>query len=246
MQSRFKLINIIIVLIIFSAIFFSLRIYFCLKKEPEVNKVTSLFNKSSELVDQTNFEDFWKVWNLINEKYPSVEEISDQEKIWGSISGLVSSLNDPYSMFLPPEETKLFEESINGKFSGVGMEIVKKDGIITIVSPLKNTPAYKAGIKSGDKIIKIDDKTTSDLSVEGAARLIRGEQGTEVILTIFREKDDETKEITIIRDIIAIPTIETEVLPEGIFVIELYNFSADSTNLFRDALREFINSGTTR
>lgn len=191
----------------------------------------------------TDLEDFWKVWNLIEEKYVSAtssDSVSDEDKIYGAISGMVDSLGDPYTRFLPPEDNKSFSESISGNFSGVGMEIGKKDGLIVVISPLKDTPADKAGIKAGDVVLKIDDKITAEMSVDEAVNLIRGEKGTSVELTLAREGDSEPRVIKVTRENIRIPTLEYEKRKDGIFVISLFNFSAGVENDFRKALREFV------
>lgn len=191
-----------------------------------------------------DFAPFWRTWNLLNEKYVSasttLETVSDQEKVWGAIEGLVSSLGDPYTVFFPPVESKMFESDIRGNFEGVGMEVVAKEGAITVVSPLKNSPAERAGIVAGDVILQIDDKETSNLTTEDAVQIIRGPRGTPVSLTIFRAGESEPLEISVVREVIDIPTIDVRELPGGIFVIELYSFSAQAPNLFRAALREFI------
>ena len=191
-----------------------------------------------------DFAPFWKAWNLINEKYvpasTTAKTVNEQEKIWGAIEGLADSLGDPYTVFFPPVESEMFESDIRGNFEGVGMEIVAQDGAITVIAPLKNSPASRAGLMAGDKIIKVGDKPTSSLSTEDAVQLIRGPKGTKVSLTIFRTGVKEPFEVGVIRDVINIPTISTRTLPGGIFVIELYSFSAQSPNLFRGALREFV------
>ena len=172
--------------------------------------------------------------------------MGDQKKVWGAIEGLTDSLGDPYTVFFPPVESKLFEADIRGNFDGIGAEILAQDGAITVIAPLKNSPAEKAGIIAGDRIIKINDKETSSLSTEDAVQLIRGERGTQVVLTIFRSGVKEPFDVTVTRDVIDIPTINTKELPNGIFVIELYSFSAQAPNLFRNALREFIVSGNDK
>jgi carboxyl-terminal processing protease len=179
----------------------------------------------------------------MNEKYPGVAKISDQDKVYGAISGLVGSLNDPYSVFFTPDEAKSFEEEIAGNFTGIGMEVGIKDKILTVIAPLKDTPAYRADIKPGDKILKIDKTVTSNLSIEDAIKLIRGEKGTTVTLTIFRDGESNPREIKIVRDVINIPTLDTEKRPDGIFVIKLYSFTANSADLFRNAMKEFVDSG---
>lgn len=182
---------------------------------------------------------FWKVWETINQKFPNADAVTTQQRIYGAINGLVGSLDDPYSVFFEPEEAKMFEEDISGNFSGVGMEVGKRDGELTVIAPLKDTPAERAGIKAGDRIIKIDDANALDMSVEKAVKLIRGESGTEVTITIFREGEDAPREIKIVRATINIPTLDTELRKDGIFVIRLYSFSANSANLFRNAIRDF-------
>ncbi|MFA6177538.1 MAG: S41 family peptidase [Candidatus Paceibacterota bacterium] len=213
---------------------------------PEIDKVLGISNKETEIAIKTDFSPFWKVWNTINEKNPSASSVTDQDKIYGAIGGLVSSLNDPYSVFFNPDETKSFEEEIAGNFDGIGMEVGIKDKILTVIAPLKDTPAYKANIKSGDKILKINEKVTSDLSIEEAIKLIRGPKGTTVTLTIFREGSQKPEEIKIVRDTINIPTLDTELRKDGIFVIKLYSFSANSANLFRNAMKQFAESGTDK
>ena len=225
--------------ILLIALFFGLGIYIGFNNRPEINKVVNLSGKETAVSTEADFSPFWKVWNSINEKYPNASKITDQEKIYGAISGLIGSLNDPYSVFFSPDEAKIFESEIQGNFSGVGLEIGIKDKVLTVIAPLKDTPAYKANIKPGDKILKIDDTATSNLSIDQAISLIRGDIGTTVRLSIFRDGDKEPKEIKIVRDVINIPTLDTELRKDGIFVIKLYSFSANSAELFRNALKEF-------
>jgi carboxyl-terminal processing protease len=186
-----------------------------------------------------NLTSFWKVWNTLEEKYPNAKNITEEEKIYGAINGLVESMGDPYTVFFNPEEATSFEEDISGTFSGIGLEVGITDEILTVIAPLKNTPAYKAGIKSGDRILKIDEISTVDMTVEKAVKLIRGPKGTNVVLTIQRADEKETRLITVTRDFINVPTLETEMLAGDIFVIKLHSFSATSANLFKQAIVEF-------
>jgi len=183
---------------------------------------------------------FWKTWGKINELY--IGEIpTDDEKMWGAIQGLVSSLNDPYSVFFPPRESEYFESEIRGDFEGVGMEIEIRDNILTVVAPLKGTPAESAGIQPGDKIIKIDGTLTADLSIDESVDLIRGPKGTSVVLSIIRGSATETIDIPVLRDTINLPVLQTEKMEEEkVFIIRLYNFSAPSADKFRESLREFV------
>jgi carboxyl-terminal processing protease len=209
-----------------------------------------LQNKETDTKVEADFGAFWKAWNLINEKYvpasSTLKAVTDEEKVWGAISGLASSLDDPYTVFLPPVENEIFESDVRGNFEGVGMEVGIRDGVLTVIAPLKGTPAYNAGIKTGDRITNIDGVTTYNLSTEESVLLIRGEKGTRVVFTIIREGSDEPLEIGVIRDVINIPTLSTSLRADGVFVIELYNFSENSPNLFRAALREFVDANTDK
>lgn len=215
---------------------------------PESARAVSVINKTSTTSpNQVDFEAFWKAWNLINEKYvptnsTTTDKVDDQTRLYGAISGMVHSLGDPYTVFFPPVETKSFNEEISGQIEGVGMEVGIKDDVLTVIAPVKGTPAYRAGIKAGDKILKIDDRSTENLTTEEAIKLIRGKKGTTVKLTLFRDGAKESYVVSVVRDFINLPTVDTETKGD-VFIIHLYSFSAISPDLFRDALRDFINSG---
>ncbi|NQV92963.1 S41 family peptidase [Candidatus Kaiserbacteria bacterium] len=217
---------------------------------------TQAFTEDSPLKPENiDFSPVWKAWNVLNEKYVSAtttNEATNEDRVWGMIQGLTNSLGDPYTVFFPPADAEIFEADISGNFEGVGMEIAIRDNVLTVVSPLKGTPAYRAGILSGDKIIKIDEESTKAFSVDQAVKLIRGEQGTEVVFTIIRDDEIEPLIIPVVREVILIPSISISkedgagLRDDGVFVIQLYNFSALSQNLFREALREFVLSGTDK
>ena len=213
---------------------------------PFVDRVVTVSNKETTPQVKADFSPFWKAWSLINEKYPSPGDATDQERVWGAISGMVASLEDPYSVFLSPEENKQFHETISGTFGGVGIEIGEKDNILTVVAPLPGTPAQKADMKAGDKILKINDTITSDITIDEAIDLIRGEIGTTVLLTVLPADKNVPREVALVRSLIQVPTLETKLLENGIFVIELYSFSENSPAVFRDALREFQSSGSNK
>jgi len=210
----------------------------------------NIINTSTGEVANVDFGAFWRAWNEINSKFvaasTSTGPVTDQDKVWGAIAGLASSLRDPYTVFFPPVESKVFEGDISGNFEGVGMEIGVRDDELTVISPLKGTPAEKAGVRAGDKILAIDEKPTTSMTADEAVKLIRGVKGTVVKLVVLHEDTAEPVELSVTRDIIDIPTIATKKLPGGIFKIDLYNFSAISPNLFRGALREFITSGSNK
>ncbi len=213
---------------------------------PASESVTGVYNMDAGKPESVDFEPFWKVWNLINEKYIGTEEVTAQEKVWGAIEGLADSLGDPYTVFLPPEEAETFAEMIEGAFGGVGMEIGEKDGFLVVIAPLKNTPAERAGIRAGDFIVSIDEVPTDDLSVDDAVELIRGEPGTTVTLELLSEGDTDIRSVTVTREEIVIPTLDTEMRADGIFVISLYNFDAQAPRHFQEAMNEYARSGATK
>ncbi|HLP86345.1 MAG TPA: S41 family peptidase [Candidatus Paceibacterota bacterium] len=242
----FKKIAYVLISLVFTLGILGLGIYLGYSHRPEIEKVSSIINKEPQVETTADFSSFWKVWNILNDKSIYAKDVNDQERVWGAISGLASSLGDPYTVFFPPKENKSFKEEILGSFEGIGAEIGIKDETITVIAPLKDTPAWKAGLKSGDKIIKINDTVTNDMTVEEAVDLIHGPAGTNVTLTILRSGEKTTREIVIKRDKIQTPTIDTELRDDGIFVIKFYSFSENSALLFRDALVKFIDSKSSK
>jgi carboxyl-terminal processing protease len=194
-----------------------------------------------------DFGQFWAAWNVINEKYVPTKSsyVNNQEKVWGAITGLADSLGDPYTYFLPPQEKSLFEQEVRGIFGGVGMQIGMRDGFVTVIAPLKDSPAEKAGILKGDKVLVIDGATTTDMTIDKALYLIRGEVNTAVNLTLIHENAEETYDVTVVREEIKVPTIDTET-KDGVFIIRLYGFPATGSDLFREAMREFALSGSDK
>lgn len=203
---------------------------------------------SSEKEHAVDLSTFWEVWDTLDEKFVTTatsSKSSVEDRVHGAIRGLVESYDDPYTVYLPPKQSEVFEEDISGNFEGVGMEIGMRDDMLTVIAPLPGTPAEEAGIQAGDAITRIDGTTTENMSIDEAVQLIRGEKGTEVVLTVFREGEDDLLEIPVIRDQIDIPTIDTEER-DGVFIIRLYNFSAVAEALLEDALRSYIESGDTK
>lgn len=206
-----------------------------------IDKVYGISNKDTDLTTDVDFDPFWQVWNTLDKKSIFIKDIKDQDKVWSAIEGLANSTNDPYTVFFRPEENKLFQEEIHGSFGGIGAEIDKKDGILTIISPLKDTPAERAGLKTGDKILMINNEDATNMTIDKAINTIRGIKGTSVSLTILRGEEKKTRDINIVRDEINIPTIKTE-KKDDVFIIHFYTFSENSANLFREALYEFEES----
>lgn len=205
----------------------------------------SFIVSSRNQIENVDMSLFWKAWALLDQKYVDTKKasstpITSEQRVHGAIAGMVASMGDPYTSFFNPEEAEEFEAQIEGNFEGVGMELGIKEGILTVIAAIKSTPAEKAGILPGDKILKIDDTVAVDMPVEKAVTLIRGKKGTTVRLTIGRE-GKEAFEVSVVRDVINLPTIDTKYdQATGIFTIKLYSFTANSSTLFRNALRDFV------
>ncbi len=199
-------------------------------------------SETSKITD-AQFQPFWDSWNILSQKYVAAASTTDQQKIYGSIKGLASSFGDPYTVFFPPAQAKIFQDDISGNFGGVGMEIGMKNNQLVVVSPLKDSPAARAGVLSGDFVLSIDGTSTADMSVDEAVSHIRGPQGTKVKILFLPKDAQKPIERIITRDIIKIPTLDTETKDTNISVIKLYSFTSQSPDLFRTALRQFVNSG---
>lgn len=198
----------------------------------------SVVNKSSRAED-IDFGLFWDVWNTLKEEY-ATQPVSEEALFYGAVHGLVEGLDDPYSAFFTREEAEAFNAEIDGTFSGIGAEIDSVESYIVVVSPLKDSPAENAGLRAGDTILAVDGETTFELGVSEAVQLIRGEKGTEVVLTLVRDGTTEPFDLTIIRDDITINSVEWEIRDDGILVVSMYMFNQDTTRLFTEALQEAL------
>ncbi|MEK7108891.1 MAG: S41 family peptidase [Patescibacteria group bacterium] len=197
-----------------------------------------------------NLTQFWSAWNALQDNFVQVHASTslptDEEKLYGAIAGLAASYGDPYTVFLPPSDAQVFNDDISGSFGGVGMDMGQKDGNIVVVAPLKGSPAEAAGVRSGDIVVAVDATSTAGMAVDQAVKIIRGPKGTPVTLTLQREGVRDLLKIKIVRDTINIPVINAYARGDGVFVIELYSFSQNSAELFRNALRQFFISGQTK
>ncbi len=182
--------------------------------------------------DTVDLQQFWHAWEVLESDFVQTHASgtmpTPEERIRGAIAGLTASYGDPYTVYFPPQEAQLFNDEVKGSFGGVGMEIDNNaEGQLVVVSPLKDSPAERAGFLSGDLI-----------------KIIRGPKGTTVKITIARKGGTAPIVIPVTRDTINIPIIKAFKREDGIYVIELYSFSANSTGLFREALRQFLQSGS--
>lgn len=213
---------------------------------PYAARVTGVKNTQAPSSVSADFDAFWKVWSTIDERFPDAKSVSDQDRVYGAIKGLVGSLGDPYSVYFPPQDSKDFKDTIKGSFEGIGMEIGIKEKMLTAIAPLKNSPASKAGLKAGDIIVKINGESTTDMSIDQAVHLIRGPKNTTVTLNIYRKGEDAPRDVLITRDTIDLPLIDSKDVGSGVYVISLYNFGANSDARFLQELEAFRASGNDK
>ena len=186
---------------------------------------------------------FSEVLSLIESNY--VEPIEKDSMIEGAISGMVKSL-DPHTSYMPPVSYKEMQAETTGKFGGLGIEISVRDGVLTVVSPIEDTPAFKVGIEPGDKIIKIEDESTLDMTLQDAVSRLRGETGSPVKITIFRKTFKEPKEFTIVRDIIKVRSVVSKLYQNNIGYIKIRSFSKNTSSGLDKALEELRGKGITK
>jgi len=176
---------------------------------------------------------FTEIMEIIRKEY--VEEVDYDRLIIGAIKGMLQSL-DPYSSYLTPDMMKEMEIETKGIFGGIGIEIGIKDGILTVISPIEDTPAWKAGLKAGDKILKINGEPTKGLSLMECVKRLRGPKGTKVTITILREGFSEPKDFTIVRDIIKIQSVKSKELEPGYLYLRITQFQEETTKDLREAI----------
>jgi len=191
-----------------------------------------------------DFKLFWDTWDLVSKKYRDKTAIDSEKMFYGAIQGMVASLGDPYTVFLPPEAQKSTKEELGGSFSGVGIELgFDKDKRLSVVAPLEGTPADRAGIKPEDVIVKIEEKDTLNLSLPEAVSLIRGPKGSPIALTIFTPGDSEPREIKLIRDTIIVKSVTVKfenVNNRQVAVIKLARFGEKTQEEWNEAVSKVL------
>ena len=188
-------------------------------------------------VSNSMYEDlkvFTDVLGLLQKEY--VEEKDSKDLIYGAIKGMLETL-DPHSAFMPPNMYKEMQEETKGRFEGLGIEITIKDGVLAVVSPIEDTPAFKAGILAGDQILKIDGELTKNLSLMECVKRLRGPKGTKVTITIMREGFTKSKDFTLVRDIIPIRSARHELLEKHYGYIRLSQFQEKTDSEFDNHLK---------
>ena len=209
----------------------------------------TLLNADKPAPDQlgkdADFALFWDVWKRVKEDYIK-KDTPDTKLFYGAIGGIVSSLDDPYSIFLDPTKAKEFNESLSGSFEGIGAELGMKKNQLLIMATLPGMPAEKAGLRTGDKILAIDKKTTTGLSIDDAVVKIRGKGGTKVTLTIYRDGELRERDIEITRDRIVIQSVRWEMKEDGIGYIQIVHFTEGTGDKFKEAVHDLLSKKMKR
>lgn len=182
-----------------------------------------------------NLKVFAEVLALVQQNY--VEGTKDQELLYGAIKGMLRTL-DPHTAFMPPDMYKEIQVETEGSFGGLGIEITIKDNQLTVVSPIEGTPAFRTGIKSGDRIIKVEGKPTGEMSLMEAVKKMRGPKGSKVTITIMRDSFTEPKDFTMERDTIPLISVKAKMLDDGIGYIKLRSFHKTTGEELDAALKD--------
>ncbi len=183
---------------------------------------------------------FAEVLSLIRENY--VEPVEERELVYGAIRGLIDTL-DPHSSFMPPEVYQELQVETRGEFGGLGIEITIRNGVLTVVAPIAGTPADRAGILTGDQILRADGEPTGDLTLSEVVMMLRGPRGSRVTVTIMREGWDEPRDFTLVRDVIQVRSVDHRMLDDGIAYTRIRSFSQNTRDELQSALDELEGEG---
>jgi carboxyl-terminal processing protease len=208
--------------------------------------IKKVINKDEGKTDAVDFALFWQVWDKLHQQYFDKDTLDSQKLVYGAIEGMVAAAGDPYTVFFEPVVSKKFQEQVSGAFSGVGMEIDKRNGLITVIAPIRDSPAMRAGIKAGDVVAKVDGASTEAWSVEEAVGHIRGKQGTTVILTIAREGESDFFDVSIVRDTIKVPALDLKMLDNKVAYLQIFTFNGNLNDEFARAAKEIADAGAER
>ncbi|MBU1180115.1 S41 family peptidase [Patescibacteria group bacterium] len=223
--------------VFFTGIFVGKKIEVAKKQQVEIKK---LINKDASpdflITKNIDFDLFWNVWEKVIKNYAH-QPVDEVKMFYGAMQGAVAALGDPYSIFLEPQVAEEFQEELSGKFEGIGAEIAIKDEQLTIVAPLLDSPAERAGLKAGDKILAIDDYNTNGISLDYAVKLIRGDKGTKVKLLVNGASPQ--REVEVVRDKIVVKSVQWNMI-EDIAHIRILQFGADTKNDFDKIVKQVV------
>jgi carboxyl-terminal processing protease len=197
---------------------------------------STLFSSSEKNAEHPDMSIFWKTWDLLHERFVDREKLDGTALFYGAIKGMLAATDDPYTTFFDPEENTLFDEELAGSFEGIGAEVGMKDKMLTIIAPLEDMPAERAGLRSGDKVVKINDESTEGMNVDVAVKKMRGKKGTEVKLTIFRQGEQETRDFIVVRDTITVKSVKLDWKDGEILILKINQFGDETANEVKRAV----------
>lgn len=201
--------------------------------------IERIVNKNTGKPADVDFSTFWEAWNKLNENY--VGKVDPTALIQGAISGMLAATKDPYTVYLKPEDNQRFMSDISGQFDGIGVEITQVDSMPTVVAPLPDSPAEKAGLKAKDVISEVDGTKTADMAFDDVINKIRGQAGSQVTLTVVRSGSDQPLKIVVTREKITVASVTTEVKNyqgKQYYYIKVRQFGDDTSTLFAKAAGE--------
>lgn len=233
------IVGVVLVFIFSNIMFFYMGNRFAFSGLSLVSVSENVAKDLSEVKDVKKYELLFQVRDALITKYDG--EIDDEDLLEAAIKGMTDSLNDPYTVFMNEEEYKSFVEQSEGHFVGIGAQLGIKDDKITVVAPIEGSPAEKAGLKSGDVILKVDDVEITEPNLDETVSMIRGEQGKTVVLTV--ERNGSTQEISIIRDEIEMVSVKGEIIDGNIGYIEISSFDENVSEEFKSKITELKNQG---
>lgn len=206
--------------------------------------------------ENADFGVYWQAWDVLRGQHVRGDEPANLDFIYNSIQGMVRALNDPNTIFLPPEDARKFEEDVTGRFGGIGAEIGMRNNQVVIVAPLKGSPAERANLRPGDMVLQVDGESTDGLTVNDAVKLIRGDVGVDVALLIYREGWSQPRTVTITRELITVPTLSQEYIaqtdepgdegaeaPKDIAHIQLFSFNENAPRVFYESIMSALEDG---
>lgn len=182
---------------------------------------------------------FSKVWQTINNTYVG-RPVPESKLFYGALEGMVGSLNDPYSIFLDPDQTTSFNKELNGSLEGIGAELGIKNSQLTVITPLPDSPAAKAGLRSGDKILKVDNRDTAAMSLDEAIGYIRGAKGSTVVLNILSAGDQVARDVSVVRDVITVQSVTWSMKDNAVAYVQINQFNSDTYPSFQKIVNEIL------
>lgn len=203
--------------------------------ELNANHIPELVNRNLGAPDDIDFSLFWQAYDKLKQNY--LGQIDAQKLLYGAITGAFNSVGDPYTVFLSPDDTKSLNSDLTGELEGVGLKMGILDNVPAVIAPLPGSPAQKAGLKPKDKIVKVDNQSTQDMTLDAVVARIRGKAGTEVVLTILREGETQTRDIKITRAQINVQTVEVT-YQNDIAIVSINEFGTDTSSEFDKAAKE--------